>query len=123
MHFLAAGRRAGVRTVAVFLTALVCAGSVGWGHTAWDDPACDPIPVQHDHSAHRLAAQTQQTPPAEGHCYLCHALRLLHVALAAHPADAPQTSSASLYRVDAPLSVSQAIAGATRPRAPPVALL
>jgi len=123
MHSAAALRGALARTLALVLAALICAGSVDWGHTGWDDPGCDPVPVHHDHSAHRLARQTQPDAPTDGHCYLCHALRLLHVALAAHPIAAAQNVATSPYCTDVPVGLSQAAAGALLPRAPPTALV
>jgi hypothetical protein len=115
--------RAGVRVLAVLLTALVLGGSVDWGHTGWDDPACDPVPVLHDHSAHRYGSRSEQSPPSDGHCYLCHALRLLHIALTAHPYAVAQASATTLSSVAALTSPSEIAAGSTLPRAPPAALV
>lgn len=70
--------------MAALLAILVC-GALDWGHLGGDDPGCDVVLVQHDHSAHRFSsAPANPLPPGE-HCYLCHSLRLLHVSLAAHP--------------------------------------
>jgi hypothetical protein len=123
MQLVAVRGRAIVRAFAVLLTALIVGGSVGWGHAGWDDPACDPVPVLHDHTAHRFDSRSQQTPPTDGHCYLCHALRLLHNALVAHPYAVAQTGTAALRSIDARLSQSEIAASATLPRAPPAVRL
>ena len=71
--------RAGSGAVAVLLAGIVCAGAV---HNGWDDAACDPIPVHHDHNAHRLKAGTLPDG-AQYHCLFCHSLRSLRNVLVA----------------------------------------
>ena len=74
---------------ALFLAAVVCGGSI---HASWDDVACDPAPIHHDHNAHRLRAGTLPAG-AQDHCLFCHSLRSLRnglVAVHAFVADSPQ---------------------------------
>jgi hypothetical protein len=123
MHFTDLRKRAAIRGLATLLALIVCAGAADWGHTGWDDPACDPVPVLHNHSAHRFRAATEQAPPSDGHCYLCHALRLLHMSLTAHPAAVIPAAGAAFYRSGAEASLSRAATTTTLPRAPPPALL
>lgn len=74
------------RFLARFLTALlaviVCGGALDWGHIGGDDSDCNPVVVAHNHAAHRLASG-RSSPSTGDHCYICHALRLLHVGLTA----------------------------------------
>lgn len=74
-HFL-------IRSIAAALALLVCGGALDWGHIGGDDADCDLVVVQHDHAAHRFASNRSGAVPAPDHCYICHSLRLLHVALA-----------------------------------------
>ena len=76
-------RRAAVRAVALLVAGIVCVGASGLGHTAWDDAACDPIPVHHDHNAHRLHSGTLPTAPDSDHCLFCHSMRSLRTGLVA----------------------------------------
>jgi hypothetical protein len=71
-----------IRTVAAALTLFVCGGTVDWGHLGGDDPDCNLVFVPHDHTAHRFSTAPSSGTPAQDHCYICHSLRLLHVALA-----------------------------------------
>src|SRR5262245_5598554 len=83
MWLRAATRRVLARSLAVALAALVCGGTVDWGHAGGDDRDCETVLVLHDHTAHRLgAAQADPTAPAS-HCYICHSLRVLGTMLAA----------------------------------------
>lgn len=66
------------RTVAVLLAVVVFGGTFGWGHTGGDDPDCDIVIVEHDHSAHRLSSAPAHPSSSGDHCYICHSLRLLH---------------------------------------------
>jgi hypothetical protein len=79
----AARNRFLTRTIALALACLVCGGAFDWGHAGGDDPDCDVVVVAHDHSAHRFSANPSAGAPAPDHCYICHSLRLLHIALAA----------------------------------------
>jgi hypothetical protein len=123
MHFTELRKRAAIRGLATLLALIVCAGAADWGHTGWDDPACDPVPVLHDHSAHRFRPASEQAPPSDGHCYLCHALRLLHMSLTAHAVAAIPAAGGAFYRTGVEASISRAVAHPTLPRAPPAALL
>jgi hypothetical protein len=114
---------AGARCLAALLAVFVWAGTADWGHVAWDDPACDPAPVYHDHSAHRFTAGTADDQPSDGHCYLCHSLRLLHTGLTVRSAPAPRTDVSSPYRIGVIISPNLLVAGARLSRAPPVVLL
>jgi len=114
---------AGARCLAALLAVFVCAGAADWGHVAWDDPACDPAPVRHDHSAHRFTAGTADDQPSDGHCYLCHSLRLLHTGLTVRSAPTPHTDVSSPYRIGDVISPSLLVAGVALSRAPPVVLL
>ena len=79
-------RRTGSRAIALLLASLVCVGSADFRHTGWDDPACNPLPVQHDHNAHRLQAGQLPSGPVDDHCALCHSLRSLRAGLTPTPA-------------------------------------
>src|SRR5258708_39200986 len=86
--------RAGSRALAVLVAGIVCAGAV---HNGWDDAACDPIPVHHDHNAHRLKAGT--LPAGEqDHCLFCHSLRSLRNGLVATNAIVADESGARAVR-------------------------
>jgi hypothetical protein len=74
-------RRNGARAIALLLASIVCAGATGLGHSAWDDPSCDPIPVHHDHNAHRFQPGRLPTTPVDDHCLACHSLRSLGTGL------------------------------------------
>jgi hypothetical protein len=74
-------RRNGARAIALLLASIVCAGATGLGHSGWDDRSCDPIPVHHDHNAHRFESGRLPTAPADDHCLACHSLRTLGTGL------------------------------------------
>lgn len=114
---------AGTRYLAVVLALFVWGGAADWGHVAWDDPACDPVPVRHDHSAHRFTAGTPGSEPSDGHCYLCHSLRLLHTGLTARSILTPYTDVSSPYRIGVVITPNLLVAGVALSRAPPIALL
>ena len=67
------------RGLAIILALLTCGSAIDWAHPGGDDPDCDPQLVVHNHSAHRIGSQPAQSSP-EGHCFICHSLRLLHSA-------------------------------------------
>ena len=69
------------RGLAAVLALLVCGTALDWAHPGDDDPDCNPVLVVHNHAAHRVAPQGSQPSP-EGHCFICHSLRLLHAARA-----------------------------------------
>ena len=114
--------RAGTPWVVALLAMFVWAGMGDLGHPAWDDPACAPVPVHHDHTAHRVAAEGRQVRPSDGHCYLCHAFRLLRVGLSARSFFNSGLGAASLHRVGTYPSLSRLVGGATSSRAPPLSL-
>ncbi len=64
------------------LAAIVCGGTVDWAHAGDDDLDCSPVLVLHDRSAHRYSTPPSQSRQSSEHCYICHSLRLLHIALA-----------------------------------------
>jgi hypothetical protein len=74
-------RRNGARAIALLLASIVCAGATGLGHSGWDDRSCDPIPVRHDHNAHRFRSGRLPTTPVDDHCLACHSLRSLGTGL------------------------------------------
>ena len=116
-------RRNGARAIALLLASIVCAGATGLGHSAWDDPSCDPIPVHHDHNAHRFQPGHLPTTPADDHCLACHSLRSLGTGLIViHSAVGDGAHVATVCEVDVVLSGR--ILDSTAPsRAPPAALL
>jgi hypothetical protein len=67
------------RGLATVLAVLVCGSALELAHPGGDDPDCSPALVVHDHAAHRIGTQPAQSSP-EGHCFICHSLRLLHTA-------------------------------------------
>lgn len=67
-------QRAGITVLLLALSA----GSLTLPHgDGRDDPACGPVLVSHDQSAHYIgaASATRETDPQ--HCYLCHSARTL----------------------------------------------
>jgi hypothetical protein len=107
--------------VAAALALLVCGSAVDWGHVGGDDPE-DVVLVQHNHAAHRLGS-TPLSPPQSEHCYLCHSLRLLHVAVTSRhervAVDAHTTRYADTYVT----AVRHEFATSLPSRAPPSSLL
>jgi hypothetical protein len=111
--------RAGSGAVAVLLAGIVCAGAV---HNGWDDTACDPIPVQHDHNAHRLNAGTLPAG-AQDHCLFCHSLRSLRNGLVAINAIVADEASAGSVRSSASVLAGRLLDPNAPARAPPSVLL
>jgi hypothetical protein len=111
------------RAIAAALTLLVCGGAVDWGHLGGDDADCNIVVVPHDHAAHRFAANPSGAAPAADHCYICHSLRLLHVALAARQEraaiDLQRTQLGDAFDAVAGQRVGVALSS----RAPPLTLL
>ena len=118
----AARKRFVSRVVAAALALFVCGGALNWGHLGGDDADCDVVVVAHDHTAHRFRANPVGYAPAPDHCYICHSLRLLHVALT------PSQERAAVDLQRTPLGDAfAAIAGqrfgvTLSSRAPPVSL-
>jgi hypothetical protein len=116
-------RSVGVRALALLLASIVCAGATGLGHTTWDDPSCDPIPVHHDHNAHRFSSGRLPAAPADNHCLACHSLRLLRAGLVAiHAVIIDGAQFAAVGAADVVLSTGVLLSTAPS-RAPPVVLL
>jgi hypothetical protein len=83
MHLMLFRRHLRIQAVAVLLTVAVCGGMADWGHAGWDDPGCNPVLVQHDHSARRVMPGARGSKGDSDHCTLCHLLRTFHTALSA----------------------------------------
>jgi len=113
--------RAGSRLVAVLLASVVSFGVV---HTswAWDDLACDPAPVHHDHNAHRLHAGTLPAG-AQDHCLFCHSLRSLGNGLVATNADVADSTPTSAVRPSTLVLASLFLDSNAPSRAPPAGRL
>jgi hypothetical protein len=111
------------RAIAAALVFVVCGGAVDWGHIGGDDADCNAVVVPHDHAAHRFAANRTGGAPTPDHCYLCHSLRLLHVALVArHARTAVDLRQAQIG--DAPDAIAcQRFSVCLSSRAPPSQLL
>ena len=107
--------RTGSRTFAVLLATFVCAGSV---HASWDDVACDPAPIHHDHNAHRLRADTLPTG-AQDHCLFCHSLRSLGNGLVATHADVADSTQTDALRPSTIVLASFFLDSHAPSRAPP----
>lgn len=111
--------RAGSRALAVLLAGVVSFGVV---HTNWDDLACDPLPVHHDHNAHRLRTGTLPAG-AQDHCLFCHSLRSLRSGLVATQTPVADTTSAAAVRTSSVVLAGQLLDPHAPSRAPPSILL
>jgi hypothetical protein len=87
-------RHALTRIVAVLLGVALFAETTGWGHTGWDDPGCDPVPVLHSQTVERLTTGTALPSPESQHCVLCHLLQLLNLGISAQAATAAVQAAA-----------------------------
>ncbi len=123
MQTLRSLRRTGSRAVALLLAALVCIGGADFRHTGWDDPACNPPPVQHDHSKHRLQAGQLPSGPVDDHCALCHSLRSLRAGLTPTPAAAPVSVKIAVVRPEQSALAGRVALSTAAPRGPPLDLL
>lgn len=112
-----------IQAVAVLLTVAVCGGTVDWGHAGWDDPGCNPVLVQHDHSAHRVVPGARGTGGDSAHCTLCHLLRTFHTALWAESLPAHVVLSAAPRSPLASPSVVALSALSIPCRAPPALVI
>jgi hypothetical protein len=111
------------RAIALLLASIVSLSATGLGHTVWDDRSCDPIPVRHDHNAHRFQSGHFPVGPADDHCLACHSLRSLRTGLVAIHAAVADSAQIALVRV-ADAVLSGRVLGSTAPsRAPPTDLL
>ena len=112
-----------LQTVAIFLAVIVSGGTMDWVHGGWDDPGCDPVPVQHDHAAHRFTAGTRGPEAPSDHCALCHLLRSLRTARSAESlATDAAVSAESRGSFDVTFTVAL-VPLAVPARAPPAVLL
>ena len=111
--------RTGSTALAVLLASVVCGGSI---HASWDDVACDPAPIHHDHNAHRLAAGTTQSG-AQDHCLFCHSLRSLGNGLVATHAHVADSARAADIRPSNVLLADRYLDSSAPSRAPPAILL
>ena len=123
MQQVRAFRRATARATALLVAALLVLGATNWGHTGWDDDACDPTPVHHDHNAHRFQNGKLPLSPAPEHCLFCHSLRSLgHGLIAAHMPVESRTVAVGVRLSDAVLT-SRLLDPNAPSRAPPTVLL
>jgi len=111
--------RAGSRVVAVLLAGVV---SVGVLHTGWDDAKCDPIPVRHDHNAHRVRAGTLPAGDSD-HCLFCHSLRSLRNGLIAAQTPVADTTRANAVGTFSVVLPGRLLDPNAPSRAPPSILL
>jgi hypothetical protein len=82
-----------------------------------DDAICQPTPVLHDHSAHRIGARPSAAPETQ-HCVLCHWLQSLQTVLGA-TSHAIRSSDVHRVALPSPPSSGRDAAGALPARAPP----
>jgi hypothetical protein len=116
-------KRPACRAIALLLLGIVSLGASGWGHVGFDDAACDPIPVHHDHSAHRFGrGALPLTPPAD-HCLLCHSQRSLRTGLVAVHTPIADGDQATAVRGSDIVLAGRLFAPNALSRAPPVVLL
>ena len=115
--------RVATRAIAVVLASIVCAGAAGVGHSGWADLSCDPLPVHHDHNAHRFKPGRLPTTPADDHCLACHSLRSLGTGLIViHSAVRDDAHVAAVCAADPVLS-GRVLDSTAPSRAPPAGLL
>jgi hypothetical protein len=110
------------RAIALILASIVCAGASGLGHLAWDDPSCDPVPVHHDHNAHRLQPGRLSTNPADDHCLACHSQRSLRTGLVAIQTPVPDDAAATLVCAADAVLAGRVLDSTSPSRAPPLVL-
>lgn len=110
------------RAFAMLLAVAVCGATFDWGHSGWDDPACDPAPVLHNAAAHRLTGDGRTPAAPADHCSLCHFIRLLHTALSLASLPASQTHQAAAARAADGVPAIVQVALHLPSRAPPALL-
>lgn len=110
------------KLLALCLASLVSIGTAGFGHSGWDDAACDPIPVHHDHNAHRFHSGTLPAG-APDHCLFCHSLRSLGNGLVATQLFVADGSQAAAVRIWTSTIVGCPLDSSAPSRAPPAILL
>jgi len=111
--------RGGARAIALLVASVVCFGATGLGHTGWDDPTCDPIPVHHDHNAHRFRSGALPRPADSEHCLVCHSLRSLRNALVAVHTPAVDRAQAAAVPVSDIVLAGRLLDPRAPARAPP----
>jgi len=110
------------KLLALCLASLVSIGTAGFGHSGWDDAACDPIPVHHDHNAHRF--HSGRLPAgAPDHCLFCHSFRSLGNGLVATQLVVADGSRTAAVRVAASTIAGRLHDSSASSRAPPAVLL
>jgi len=114
--------RTGIKALALLLASVVAIGTAGLGHAGWDDAACDPIPVHHDHNAHRFRSGTLPASTPD-HCLFCHSLRSLANGLVATQFFVADGSLAAAVRISASPIAGRLLDSSAPSRAPPVVLL
>jgi hypothetical protein len=104
--------------LAVLLASVVSIGAAGLGHSGWDDAACDPIPVHHDHNAHRFVSG--RLPGGDpDHCLFCHSLRSLGNGLITTHALVVDVADAATIRTSASTATGRPLDSNAPSRAPP----
>jgi len=114
-------RKAAVKMLALLLASVVSLGAAGVGHTGWDDGACDPIPVHHDHNAHRFKSGALPTG-AQDHCLFCHSLRSLGNGLSATHAVVADSGATATIRTSVVVLAGRLFDSNAPSRAPPALL-
>lgn len=109
------------RGVALFAL-LVISGSVPVSisallHDGADD-LCQPIPVLHDESAHRIGASRGSATPDSQHCVICHSLQSVQTLVTATGAAVPPSDCHQLTVSALPLAGAAAL-DQIAARAPP----
>ena len=108
------------RGLAAALALVVCGGALDWGHVGGDDPDCSVALIQSDHTAPRFHIATSGQSQPTGHCYLCHALWLLHTALKVRDGQAKVELRSTRWSCPADRVVARSALGlALSSRAPP----
>jgi hypothetical protein len=123
MRLVHALRRGRARAVALFVATVVCVGTSGLGHTGWDDPTCDPIPVHHDHNAHRFHSGAVPRSSDSDHCLVCHSLRSLRNGLVAVRTPTVDRAQAAAVLVSDLVLAGRLLDPRAPARAPPAELL
>jgi hypothetical protein len=110
-----------LKMLAVLLAGIVSLSVTGFAHNGWDDGACDPIPVHHDHNAHHIEGG-KLPPNAQDHCLFCHSLRSLGNGLAGTGVFAVDTAQAATVRGAVLVTAGRLLDSHASSRAPPVLL-
>ena len=107
-----------MRALALLLAGLVSIGAAEFGHSGWDDAACDPIPVHHDHNAHRFH-NGRLPASAPDHCVFCHSLRSLGNGRIATHALVVDVADAAAIRTSSSTTAGRLLDSHAPSRAPP----